>query len=202
MKNTLDNYLLLQKWSRDMNGVFSRSDLKNLFGTGNPVLLSRRISSLIAGGAISRFKRGIYIAGQFSLEALSQKLYPESYISLGSALSRKLLIGSVPAKTVYAVKTGRNRRFNTRYGNLIYRGIAKHLIFGCEYEDGIRYATAEKAFLDTLYFYQKGFRFSFNVFQDIDLSGLNRAVTEDLLARYKNPKFISFVKGVLSGEHS
>jgi hypothetical protein len=113
-----------------------------------------------------------------------------------------LLIGSIPAKTVYAVKKGRNRAFYSPAGNLVYCGIAANLLFGYEYENGRRYASAEKAFLDTLYFYQKGFHFSFNIFEDINITNLDTAKTRFLLKKYKNPKFITFVKGVISGRHS
>jgi hypothetical protein len=151
---------------------------------------------------LARFKRGFYVTEPFNLEVLAQRLYPDSYVSLGTVLARRLLIGSVPAKTVYAVKTGRNRAFISAFGNLIYCGIARRLVFGFEYENGVRYATAEKAFLDTLYFYQKGFRFSFNIFGDMDISRVDKEKVKTFLKQYKNPKFITFVKGVLSGRHS
>jgi hypothetical protein len=44
------------------------------------------------------------------------------------------------------------------------------------FEDGIRYASAEKAFVDTLYFYQKGEQFPFDPFSDINMSLLNITV--------------------------
>jgi hypothetical protein len=185
-----------------MDGVFSFSDLKNVFNEKTPLLLHRRIYALISVGVLTRFKRGFYCTENFNLETLSQRLYPDSCISLGTVLAHRLLIGSIPAKTVYAVKTGRNRAFYSSKGNLIYCGITPHLLFGYEYENGRRYATAEKAFLDTLYFYQKGFNFSFNIFEDINITNLDTAKTRFLLKKYKNPKFITFVKGVISAGHS
>ena len=55
-------------------------------------------------------------------------------------------------------------------------------------------ATKEKAFLDTLYFYQKGTRFYFDIYSDIDISQLDRSIIFKYLKSYKNPKFIKFVK--------
>jgi hypothetical protein len=202
MKNNLIDYRLIEKWAASMDGVFSLRDLENVLNEKTPLLLHRRVQALAAAGALTRFKRGFYCTENFNLETLSQRLYPDSYISLGTVLARRLLIGSIPASTVYAVKTGRNRTFYSSKGNLVYCGIAPHLMFGCEYENGRRYATAEKAFLDTLYFYQKGFTFSFNIFEDINSTGLDMAKTRLLLKKYKNPKFIIFVKGVLSAGHS
>jgi hypothetical protein len=202
MNKRVNDYRLIEKWSPSMGGVFSLSDLKNVFDEKTPLLLHRRVRALVSIGTLIRFKREFYVTEDFKLEMLSQRLYPDSYISLGTVLARRMLIGSIPAKTVYAVKTGRKRTFNSPVGNLVYCGIAPHLIFGCEYENGLRYATAEKAFLDTLYFYLKGFHFSFNLFEDIAISLLDMRKVRDLLKRYKNPKFITFVKGVLSGRHS
>jgi hypothetical protein len=69
--------------------------------------------------------------------------------------------------------------------------------FGTEIKNGIRYADPEKAFLDTLYLYQKGRRFPFNIYTDMNLDGLKASRIRNYLARYRNPKFISFVKGIL-----
>ena len=181
-----------------MGGVFSLSDLKNLLNETNPLVLHRRINTLLRNKVLLRFKRGFYLAQTYNLEVLSQRIYPDSYISLGNVLARHLVIGSIPAKNVYAVKTGRNRTFSSAFGSLVYCGIAPQLVFDYEYENGVRYATAEKAFLDTLYFYQKGFRFSFNIEEDIDTSSFDRVKIDTMLKKYKNPKFISFVKGRLS----
>lgn len=202
MNKAVADYRAVQKWSPSMGGVFSLSDLKNLFDERNPVLLNRRITALIEAGALRRFIRQFYAAEKCSLEILSQRIYPDSCLSLGTVLARRLLIGSVPAKTVYAVKAGRNRTFTSAAGRLVYLGIAPRLLFGCEYEKGVRYASPEKAFIDTLYYYQKGFRFSFNPLEDIDVSRLEKKKVYEMLARYKNPRFVTFVKGALGGGHS
>jgi hypothetical protein len=201
MNSNLNDYRLVENWAASMDGVFSFSDLKNIFNEKTPLLLHRRVHALVSAGALTRFKRGFYCTEDFNLETLSQRLYPDSCISLGTVLARRLLISSIPAKTVYAVKTGRNRTFYSPLGNLVYCGITPHLMCGFEYENGRRYAMAEKAFLDTLYFYQKGLKFSFNIFEDINITGLNTAEIMSLLKKYKNPKFITFVKGVISGRH-
>jgi hypothetical protein len=64
---------------------------------------------------------------------------------------------------------------------------------------GFYIADAEKAFLDTLFFYQSGYDFSFNVYSDIDVSRLNPKKIERYLRLYPNPKFKVFVRSVLNG---
>jgi hypothetical protein len=202
MNSPIKNFVLLEKWAAQMGGVFSLGDLKNLFNEDNPVLLHRQIKSLIANKVLRRFKKEFYVTKSFNAEVLAQKLYPDSYISLGTVLAKNLLIGSVPDKTLYSIKTGRTRFFKSQSTSLLFLSIAPHLYFGFEYDNGLRYAIKEKAFIDTLYFYQKGFKISFNIFEDIDLTRINMKKADSMLAQYKNPKFVAFVKGVLSGARS
>jgi hypothetical protein len=199
MNNIVNDYRLIEKWAPKNGGVFSIGDLKSLFNEDNPGLLYRRINALCRDSVLTRFRRQFYLSESFNPEILALRIVPGSYISFGNVLSRHLLIGSIPAKTVYAVKTGRNRLFRGAWGAISFFGLAPRLMFGYTYENGIPYASAEKAFLDTLYFYQKGRRFSFDVYSDIDLSRLNKKQIRLWLVRYRNPKFVSFVKGVISG---
>jgi predicted transcriptional regulator of viral defense system len=200
MKNSLQDYKSLQKWSSQMGGVFSTSDLSNLFNEGNPVMLNRRIKRLEESAVLSRFIRGYYITENFDAQILSARINTASYISLGTVLAKKLIIGSVPAKTLYAVKTGRNKLYRNTSINLEYLGITRDLFFGYENTNGVNIATPEKAFLDTLYFYQLGQQFSFNIYEDISLESLNKETIINYLKRYKNPNFKVFVKGYLENE--
>jgi hypothetical protein len=202
MNSSLKNLVLLEKWAAQMGGVFSVSDLKNLFNENNPVLLYRQIKSLVDNNVLKRFKKEFYVTNTFNAEVLAQKLYPDSYISLGTVLAKNLLIGSVPDKTLYSIKTGRTRFFKSPSTSLLFLSVTPRLYFGFEFDNGLRYAIKEKAFIDTLYFYQKGFTFSFNIFEDIDLSRIDKREARSMLAQYKNPKFVTFAKGVLSGSHS
>jgi len=200
MKKALQDFRLLQKWSPKMGGVFSASDLATLFNESNPVVLNRRIGYLEKQRVLSRFIRGYYTAGDFDAEVLSARLNKNSYISLGTVLAQELIIGSVPARTLYAVKTGRSRLYRKDSLTLRYLGIAPYLFSGFENRNGVNIATPEKAFLDVLYFYQKGQRFSFNIYTDIAVSRLDRRKIMALLKKYKNPRFVAFVKGYLNNE--
>ena len=200
MNKALQDYKSLQKWSVQMGGVYSISDLTNLFNEGNPVALNRRIRRLEENGVLRRFVRGYYVTESFDPRVLSVRLNPNSYISLGTVLAEELIIGSVPTRTLYVVKTGRNRLYKTDTLSLQYLGISPRLFFGFVNKDGVNRATPEKAFLDALYFYQKGRKYSFNIFTDIDISGLDRKKIMEYLKQYNNPKFVAFVKGYLSDE--
>lgn len=123
---------------------------------------------------------------------------PESYLSFGTVLAAELVIGSVPATTWYAVKTGPSRTYRGAQLTLDYAGIARRLFFGYEIREGVRYATPEKALLDTLYYYTSGRRFSFSVYEDINLERINRSLVREYLARYRNPRFVAFVKEYLN----
>ena len=198
MNKSLKDAGLIQKYTGQMAGVFSVGDLRQLFGEGNDVLLYRRIRTLEDAGIINRFVRGVYVTPGFAPETLAARIVDKSYLSMGTILAKELMIGSVPAKTIYAVKTGRSRIFKGQGLTVEYVGVAESLYFGYRTEKGIRYAIPEKALLDILYFHLHGHSFSFTIYQDIDLSRINHKLIEQWLSQYRNPKFISFVKGYLN----
>ena len=78
--------------------------------------------------------------------------------------------------------------------------ISKNLFFGTAIlNNGVRMANAEKAVLDTLYFYQHKKIFYFNIFQDINFSALSKETMDSYLERYANPKFKAFVRNTVYG---
>lgn len=200
MKKEVADHRLLGRRTEEMQGVFTVSDLRNLFAPASEVELFRRIRILQAQNVLRRFCKSVYVAEKFDLEAVSCRINPDSYVSFGSVLSRHLMIGLIPTHTVTAVKTGRHRRYGNGMGTVIHFGMAPHLMFGIEFEAGIRRANAEKAYLDTLYFYQKGHRFPFDVFGDITISGLDRERIGKYLQHYRNPKFVRFVENCLNAD--
>lgn len=197
MNTAIKDSGLVQKYAAKMHGVFSVGDLRNLIGEDNKVMLHRRIGVLTEGEILVRFSRGIYVASGYSPEVLSARIIESSYISLGSVLAKELMIGSVPARTVYAVRVGKSRVFQGPGLTVEYVGLTESLYFGYVASDAVRYATAEKALLDTLYFHLRGRRFSFDIYQDIDISAVSRILVEKWLRKYRNPRFVSFVKGYM-----
>lgn len=207
MKIALETIEEFQKLAPMHRGVFTTQDLANLFLTQDTIQLKRRLKPLIDAKMLFRFCRGFYVTKEFNLEWLSQRIFPNSAISFGNVLSKEMLIGSIPQKTVYAVKIGKTRIYKSPLGQVVHFGFssreASSLWFGYDvFKDGIRYADKEKAFLDTLYFYQSGNKFSFDVYSDINLKLLNQKKLSKYLSAYKNPKFRKFAEGVIHGSNS
>jgi len=152
---------------------------------------------LVQAGVLRRFLRGWYVAETFDLPTLSQRLAPDSYVSFGNVLARNLLIGTSPERQVMAAKVGRGRTYQALGFQIVHLGLARHLHFGYEVQGGVEFADSEKAVLDVLYFHMRGQTFFFDPFSDIDFTRLDSAQLRRYLARYKNPKFVSFVFNVL-----
>lgn len=179
------------------NGVFTKSDLQVLLAERHPSAFTRRVQALLAAGTLQRFTRGLYVREGFDLPTLSQRLAPDSYISFGTVLARHLIIGTQPARQLLAAKPGRAHVYRALGFEIVHVQIAPHLDFGHTVENGVRWADAEKATLDTLYFHLRGRRYPFDVYSDLDDSRLDRARLESYLARFRNPKFVAFARGLL-----
>jgi hypothetical protein len=183
-------------FSSEMSGVFALSDLRNLLQAGNRDVLYRSINELQNSGVLTRFSRGFYVTKGFDPLVLSQRLCPGSYVSFGNVLAKQLLIGSVPRYRVRAVKVGPKRVYSNEDIRIEHLSLSKGLNFGYEVVDGVRMALPEKAVLDTLYFYRRGIRFSFDVYSDVDYSRLNKDLINKFLKKYKNPVFIKFARSL------
>jgi opacity protein-like surface antigen len=197
MKNMYNISQSIRKYEQQMEGVFTISDLQNIINEKNNVVLSRKIRAIEENKIIFRFCKGYYITENFSIETLSAKINPESYISFGYILAKELIIGSIPKYTLPCVKLGRKREYANSTYKIKYFTIKQDFFFGYQIKAGVKYASKEKAFLDVLYYYQKGTRFSFDIFSDINIERLNINTIYEYLKKYKNPKFIQFVKGYL-----
>lgn len=197
MKDAIISAELIGKYSEDLGGVFQLADLKGLFPLLPSNVFYRRIADLEKARVLKRFARGVYLAKKFDTSTLSQKLCPESYISFESVLAKNLMIGTMPSKELKAVKIGKKRKYIFEDISIVHFGIDKALFFGFKEMDGVNFATKEKALLDTLYFYTKGVTYYFDIYSDIDLKKIDLAMVRKYLSKYKNPKFVKFVKGYL-----
>jgi hypothetical protein len=167
----------VKAFSVDLRGVFSLSDMRNLLQTDSRDVLYRILKDFEEAGIVSRFCRGFYVTQDFDPLVLSQRICPDSYISFGNALARQLLIGSVPRYRVRAVRPGPKRVYADKGDLRIeHLSIKPELVFGIEVVDSVRMALPEKAVLDTLCYYRRGIRFSFDAVRKIrsftlDLNG-------------------------------
>lgn len=115
---------------------------------------------------LDKDKKSIYATPTATLETISSRIEPKSYISTGTVLAKKAIIGFVPALKVQAVKLGRPRIYKCKTGIIEHLSISPKLFFGFSAKNGKLVATPEKAFLDVCYFYFKGKRFSFEAMSD------------------------------------
>ncbi len=197
MKYDIRDAELVRNFSGKLGGVFTISDLSNMFGQAHKTALYRRIRRLESLNILTRFSRGVYVSKDFNPEILSQRLAPESYISFGNALADARIIGSSPQYQVDAVKIGKSRVYSNGAFTVRQFGCTRRVFFGFFTTEVIHRAIPEKAFLDTLYFYQHGVRFHFDIYSDVNMDLLNKSKIDFYLSRYKNPKFVQFVKWVL-----
>ncbi len=195
--NAVADAQLLRRLEAEQGGVFSKADLQTAFGEQHPAAFVRRVQQLLDHRVLRRFCRGWYVGETFDLSTLSQRLAPDSYISFGTILARELIIGTNPDRKIVAVKTGRPRRYACGAYVIEHVGVTEGLLFGFSDVNGVRYADAEKALLDTLYFHLRGRCYPFDIYSDISLHKLDQDRLHDYLKRYKNPKFVTFVKGLL-----
>lgn len=188
----------INRYAPGQRGVFGISDLSNLMPIEwSKLKVTRTLDRLIKAGVVSKIQRGIYVTPQFDLGMLSRRIAPESYVSMDTVLARNGLIGTVPEYSFSVVDTRRGRTIPTPRGPIRFYSIQSDLRFGFEYQGAVAFADSEKAFLDILYFYTKGQRFVIDPRNEIDVSKLNQKKIITYLKRYKNPKFIQFVKGLL-----
>jgi hypothetical protein len=195
MKIDYRDYKLLNKFKDDMRGVFTLSDIKNLFQIFNGQMFYRKLKELERAGVIKRFIKGIYISENFDMQTLSQKICPDSYISFENVLAKNMIIGTVPQNYLKAVKIGKKRIYKKSNLSIVHVGITPNLYFGFETVKGINLAVKEKAFLDTLYYYQKGMKFYFDIYSDMNIQLLDNKIVNKFLKKYENPKFTKFVEG-------
>ena len=198
MKNTLDLPILLKEIASEMGYVFSKEDLAHLFTNQDNTTLDARLRKMISNGYLKRAMRGYFYTEGAALEDLALKIYPEGYLSLGTALCYHQMIGTSPRWLCNMMTTRpKGKIIKTDIGTISMSCHQPEQHFGMINMNGRRYANKEKAFIDTCYFYLRGKKFPFNINSDIDISSLEQKRLEGYLSSYKNSKFISFVRGVV-----
>ncbi len=184
-------YREIQKWAGELDGVFTLDDLRVMFRDRTDAALYKRLETLIEARVLIKVKPGFYATPDAELVAISQRIDPDAYLSTGTVLARAAVIGSIPAGRVQAVKCGRPRIYRCELGTIEHLSIAPHLFFGFELVDGVRSATAEKAFLDVCYYTYRGRRFSFDPATDMAVTELDRGRVEEYLSRY-DKRFVGY----------
>lgn len=185
----------IEKWTSELDGVITMPDLKVLFGGQSEAALFKKLEGALKENVLIKVKRGIYALPGTALEIISARINPDAYISTGTVLASKTIIGSVPARKIQAVKIGRPRIYECEAGIIEHLSINPDLYFGFETINGIKFASAEKAFLDVCYFYYKGKRFSFDPESDVNTGALQAGVISNYLSKYDR-RFVSFFRRI------
>lgn len=172
------------------------SDLKVLLGDRTEAALYKRLAGMQEQGLLIKVKRGLYATPNASLQAISQRIDPSAYISTGTILAREGWIGSVPARTLQAVKVGPPRRYTCALGTIEHLSIAPRFHSGYRMKNDGRVATPEKAFVDTCYYAQRGHVFPFDVASDVSLHDADLSLLRSYLTPY-DPRFVRFVESLL-----
>ncbi len=183
----------INHWSKDLRGVFTISDLKVLFATDSEKSIFKKIAVMIKEKVLIKVKQGLYAIPEAQLIDLSKRINPSAYVSMGSILAEKLIIGSIPARKLQAVKIGRPRVFVTSLGTIEHLSLAPKLFFGFNESEGLKKATPEKAFLDCCYFFYKGRELSFDLDTDVNHNLLDQKIIAEYLTKY-DQRFITFYK--------
>lgn len=187
------------RFAAQQGGVFSYADLFNLLAAGSELQNKRIVQRLLREGVLRKVQRGFYTTGAVDLWALASRLKSGAYISMDSVLAKNGLVGTVAEGSISAVRPGGvGGQVETATGLLRYFGIQRDLAFGFSTRpDGVAVADSEKAFLDLLYYYQKGARFVFDPRSEVRVGKLDPKRLKKYLKSYRNPKFLKFVEGVL-----
>jgi len=190
---TTKDLKLIQQYAPQVNGVLTQADLKMIFAEQSEAALYKKLTSFVAEKILVKVQRGVYALPSASLQTISSRLCPSAYISTGTVLASALVIGSVPARRVQAVRVGCPHAYTCPQGTIEHLSVKPELYFGFEPQDNVLMATPEKAFLDVCYFMRKGRTFSFDPVEDVALERLDLDRVRDYLTAY-DPRFRSWVK--------
>ena len=184
-------YNSVQRWSNDLDGVFTISDLKVALDTNSEATLYRVVQEMTECEMLIKVKRGIYATPQAKLTDISNRIDPKAYISTGTVLAKSGTIGSIPARRVQAVKVGRPRTYRCKLGVIEHLSILPQLYFGFSRINGQLVSSPEKAFLDVCYFNFRGKRFSFDPQADVNIEDFDFDLIDRYLGKYDS-RFVTY----------
>lgn len=204
MKKQTNEMILTEKvirFASQLGGVLSLSDLDQLLEKKSRSAKKKKLAKLITSKVMIRWQRGVFSIPDFDPWLLAHKLNPKGYVSLDSVLARNGLVGPLTKQSVNLVVPTRNKTIIKNNFIFSLYHAAPHLFFGfSRNEQGVAVADNEKAFLDLLSYFIRGYRFAVDPLVDVNLSKLNKEKYFFYLERYKNQKFIKFAERMFYGK--
>lgn len=134
--------------------VFTTTELALLFPHLSSVSLSRRLRYFVDTQGLIKLRHGIYAKENYSTWELANKLYSPSYISFATILFRDGLVFQLDSRLYVASYLTRDIKIATH--TFFYHQLKPEILLntdGLIEENNTWVATAERAFLDTLYIF-------------------------------------------------
>lgn len=172
-----------QLQSTILTPFFTTEQVKRLFPDEAIQTINMQLKRWVDKQEIIRLKRGLFIFPNKRLDEffIANLLYPQSYVSLESALNAYGILPDIPAQ-VTSVTPMTSKQISTVKGNFLYSKIDQRLYFGykqTETHSNLHYQIAEpeKALLDYIYIRQvKNLEAN-----RIDLQDINRSRLQELM---------------------
>jgi len=136
---------------KDSRTVFKINDIALLINS-NDRLLYQKLNKLVKKGKLLNIRKGIYAKEGYKSEELACLLYTPTYISLGYVLQRSGIIFQYDSAITNISYLNREICVNSQ--SIQYRQVKPEILLntsGITNENNTNIATAERAFLDTLY---------------------------------------------------
>lgn len=169
---------LTYRLHKSKQSVFTAREIALILGQTDTDLVKSKINYYVKRGEIIALRRGIYAKDEeFSEYELATKIYNPSYISFDTVLS----INGISFQFDNRIHTASylSREIKVNDITIFYRKLKNEILLnpmGIVYEEGVAWATLERAFLDTIYL--EGERYFDN------LDPVNFEICEDLLPIY------------------
>jgi len=178
--------------------IFSKEEAQIVAFDTPPSTLKLQLHQWVKAGDLINLKRGLYVFSDSRVDKVevARRLYSPCYISLEYALNLYGFIPDVPF-SITLVTPKATRKFNTPYGQFVYRKIKKETFFG--YDPQTLMAEKEKALVDYLYLNSGRFVPRADFWRELrlqNLSDINFDKTFDYAEKFSSKKLITLLRSV------
>ncbi|MCL5986312.1 MAG: hypothetical protein M1371_07070 [Actinobacteria bacterium] len=178
--------------------IFSKEEAQIVAFNTAPSILKLQLHQWVKSGELVTLKRGLYTFTDRQVDKVevARYLYSPCYISLEYALNLYGLIPDIPfAMTMVTPKA--TRKFNTIFGQFVYRKIKKEAFLGFDEEKLI--AEKEKALVDYLYLNSSHLLPSTSFWEELRLQNLDHfdfSKAFYFVEKFNSRKLLNLLKSV------
>lgn len=185
---------LTYRLNRSSKTVFSAREIALILGETDTDLVKSKINYYVKRGEIIAIRRGIYAKDEvYSDYELATKVYTPSYIGFETVLTKNSINFQFDSRIHVASYLSREIKIGEI--SIFYRKLKNEILLnpaGIFYDNGVAWASLERAFLDTIYLNGKRY---FDNLEPINweickslLSIYGGAITSDTIKSYANNK--------------